>query len=355
MPPDVFRSFQVLQLPPGASIEAIKGAYRRLAKQWHPDRFPSSSPHQSEAHERFREINVAYQRLIAFVEKEGGRAAGRQDQRQERHAAGGSGRPDTSGRYASSPGGDARASQQGFSSAGASSYAGRRSSPEVERLRALANQGYALAQNFLALKLYKGEGVIRDDELAKSYFRKAAFQGLAKAQYNLGVMYYFGHGGPRNFEEAARWFRRAAEQGFARANINLGVMYRNGYGVARDPAKAEEYFYRATHGRPPHWEWSLQRLRDILRAVISGRWGKRAQLIGVGLVGLFGLVLTWGWYRLFLGNEGTPLAGRLPWEDPIASGAWAWALWLAGMAVALPVAVVVMRRYCGARSRRGWF
>ncbi|MCX8163837.1 MAG: DnaJ domain-containing protein [Aquificaceae bacterium] len=47
--------YRILQVERSASKEEIKKAYRRLAKEWHPDVNPSPS-----AKERFREINEAY-------------------------------------------------------------------------------------------------------------------------------------------------------------------------------------------------------------------------------------------------------------------------------------------------------
>jgi molecular chaperone DnaJ len=50
--------YQVLGVPRNASDEEIKRAYRRLARQYHPDVNPSK-----EAEEKFKEINEAYQVL----------------------------------------------------------------------------------------------------------------------------------------------------------------------------------------------------------------------------------------------------------------------------------------------------
>lgn len=50
--------YEVLGVPPDASGEEIKRAYRRLARQYHPD--VSQDP---EADRRFKEINLAYQTL----------------------------------------------------------------------------------------------------------------------------------------------------------------------------------------------------------------------------------------------------------------------------------------------------
>lgn len=56
---------RVLGLKPGASAQEIKAAYRDLAKVWHPDRFGHDPRLQQKAQEQLKEINEAYQRLLA--------------------------------------------------------------------------------------------------------------------------------------------------------------------------------------------------------------------------------------------------------------------------------------------------
>lgn len=51
--------YDVLGVPKGSDEAALKGAYRKLAMQFHPDRNPGSS----EAEHRFKEINEAYDTL----------------------------------------------------------------------------------------------------------------------------------------------------------------------------------------------------------------------------------------------------------------------------------------------------
>lgn len=51
--------YKVLGVSPDASDEEIKSAYRRLAKQYHPDR----NPGDSEAAKKMQQINDAYDRI----------------------------------------------------------------------------------------------------------------------------------------------------------------------------------------------------------------------------------------------------------------------------------------------------
>jgi len=49
-----------LGLQPGASRSAIKAAYLRLVKQWHPDQFAQDPQQQQQAEAKLQEINLAY-------------------------------------------------------------------------------------------------------------------------------------------------------------------------------------------------------------------------------------------------------------------------------------------------------
>lgn len=51
--------YAVLGVPPGADEQAIKKAYRKLARQYHPN----VNPGDKQAEERFKEINEAYEAL----------------------------------------------------------------------------------------------------------------------------------------------------------------------------------------------------------------------------------------------------------------------------------------------------
>ncbi|MEB3830836.1 J domain-containing protein [Phormidium sp. CCY1219] len=57
------RFYQILELQPDASLGEVKQAYRRLAKQWHPDFFAHNPPLQRKVQAKFIEINEAYRVL----------------------------------------------------------------------------------------------------------------------------------------------------------------------------------------------------------------------------------------------------------------------------------------------------
>ncbi|MER3404852.1 MAG: hypothetical protein C4289_06535, partial [Chloroflexota bacterium] len=52
--------YAILGVPRTATPEEIRTAYRKLARQWHPDVNPDR---RKEAEEKFKEINEAYQVL----------------------------------------------------------------------------------------------------------------------------------------------------------------------------------------------------------------------------------------------------------------------------------------------------
>ena len=56
--------YEVLDVRPGASRQEITAAYRRLVKQYHPDKVVNMAPEFRElAERRMKEINAAYEQL----------------------------------------------------------------------------------------------------------------------------------------------------------------------------------------------------------------------------------------------------------------------------------------------------
>jgi hypothetical protein len=68
---EITQSLEVLGLKAGASKEEVRHAYRELAMVWHPDRFAAGSELQAKAHEKFRDLNLAYRCLMGREWEEG--------------------------------------------------------------------------------------------------------------------------------------------------------------------------------------------------------------------------------------------------------------------------------------------
>ena len=59
------RYWSILGMKPGASHEEIKQAYHDLVKVWHPDRFSHDEKLKQKAESKLKEINEAYEKLMA--------------------------------------------------------------------------------------------------------------------------------------------------------------------------------------------------------------------------------------------------------------------------------------------------
>jgi TPR repeat protein len=98
----------------------------------------------------------------------------------------------------------------------------------LQILGPLAEQRNAVAQTFIGLMYYYGQGVPQDYALAAAWYRNAAEQGNAIAQSNLGVLYYQGQGVPQDYALAVAWYRTAAKGGYTPAQNYLRVTASSG-------------------------------------------------------------------------------------------------------------------------------
>jgi len=117
---------------------------------------------------------------------------------------------------------------------------------------AIANEGYAPAQEMLGIYYKDGMGVWKDKKKSDEWFRKAfegyskfAELGVAEAQCSLGSCYFYGNGISQDYAKSAEWYGKAAEQGFAKAQYDMGHCYHFGEGVKQDYAKAAEWYDKA--------------------------------------------------------------------------------------------------------------
>jgi TPR repeat protein len=127
----------------------------------------------------------------------------------------------------------------------------------IHRLRPLAEQGNAVAQNAVGVLYYQGWGVTRDLNEALKWFRKAADQEDPKAQYYIGAMYAGGIGVGTDGPEAAKWFRASADLGYAPAQIELGRLYGRGDGVPQNYAEALRWYRKAAEQGDPDAQWRV--------------------------------------------------------------------------------------------------
>src|SRR5687767_8776010 len=114
---------------------------------------------------------------------------------------------------------------------------------EAKRLRSACASGDSAACNAFALKLQKGEYVLRDPALAATLFERACEGGIGDGCASLGIMYQGGAGQrgagvKRDSARAVSLFQQGCERGGMDACTRLGVLYRRGTGVPRDAARA---------------------------------------------------------------------------------------------------------------------
>jgi localization factor PodJL len=112
-------------------------------------------------------------------------------------------------------------------------------------LRDATAAGQPNAQYELAMRLFEGRGVPKDQPAAARWFERAALAGLAPAQYRLGSMYEKGIGVTRDPASAKRWYLKAAEAGNARAAHNLAVMSAETGEGAPNYSEAVKWFRKA--------------------------------------------------------------------------------------------------------------
>jgi TPR repeat protein len=116
----------------------------------------------------------------------------------------------------------------------------------LEETKRLALQGNKVAQLNLGHRYSSSHyGVPQDDEQAAKWFTKSAKQGYAPAQDNLAVRYKHGVGVPKDYKQAIEWYTKAAQQGYAPAQRTLGSIYRYGYGVLQNHKQAIKWYTKA--------------------------------------------------------------------------------------------------------------
>jgi len=174
-------------------------------------------------------------------------------------------------------------------------YAANRQTPEaVAAWRKAADKGSSAAMVELGVIYGTGAGVAKDEDQARSLFRRAAEAGnprgvsnlaalgggstpsdparardlLAKAaetnaeaQYQLGMMLAQGNGGPQDDVGARALFEKAAAQNHAGALDMMGQFAQEGRGGPKDSTAAKSYYERAAALGDEDAKKALERLR----------------------------------------------------------------------------------------------
>ncbi|PSQ97903.1 MAG: hypothetical protein BRD55_00415 [Bacteroidetes bacterium SW_9_63_38] len=70
MPPDVAEAYRALEVPVDSDRKTVKTAYRRLMKRYHQDRFQQDNERRETAGEVSKQLNVAYDRILKYLDKE---------------------------------------------------------------------------------------------------------------------------------------------------------------------------------------------------------------------------------------------------------------------------------------------
>lgn len=125
----------------------------------------------------------------------------------------------------------------------------------LKELTPLAEQGNADAQLLLGEMYMKGQGVVKDSEQARKWFRRSGEQGNADAQFFLGAMYLLPG---KDIIQGVKWLRLSAEQGQQDAQLLLGKAYLQGAkDVPRDPVQAEMWLQLAAKDNLEFYETEL--------------------------------------------------------------------------------------------------
>lgn len=95
---------------------------------------------------------------------------------------------------------------------------------DIASLASQATSGNHHAQFFLAKRLQKGQGVVKDPAKAAYWYTQAANQNIAPAQLNLGIMYLRGEGVKADMNEGRKWLEKAAYLGDNRASYALAMI-----------------------------------------------------------------------------------------------------------------------------------
>lgn len=116
---------------------------------------------------------------------------------------------------------------------------------QIAKVWNAAHSGDKAAEYELALHYVNGEGIAKDESVARSWMTKSADAGFVKAQMTICDWLIKGIGGEKDPELGVKYCEKAAQQNDPEAIAILGYYYFDGKVVKRDYKKAIDSFNRA--------------------------------------------------------------------------------------------------------------
>jgi len=142
--------------------------------------------------------------------------------------------------------------------------------------QAAADQGFADAENNLAMIYLDGRGVAKNPRKAIALWTKASDSGNTLALFNLGIQYLNGVGVSKNERRAADLISRAAQGNLSQAQFLLGMFYRDGTGVKKDPAQADSWLKRSAENGNAMAQSEIDQMATATNAEQSAKTDKSA-------------------------------------------------------------------------------
>ncbi|VAW63741.1 hypothetical protein MNBD_GAMMA11-1119, partial [hydrothermal vent metagenome] len=119
------------------------------------------------------------------------------------------------------------------------------SSEKINNWLKLANNNNADAQFELGIAYQEGNGVTKDLDQARHWYKKAADAGITGAQNNLGCLLIESDSGPEKITEGVSLLEKAAKANSVHAQMNLAELLIDGTRVKRDYKKAFNWSLKA--------------------------------------------------------------------------------------------------------------
>jgi uncharacterized protein len=139
------------------------------------------------------------------------------------------------------------------------------------RLIALLILSMAVVQSACASTLAEAERAYARQNYVRAaeIFTPLSERGVPLAQTYLGLMYYRGQGVPQNFEAAAHWLHLASKADMPTAQYFLGLMYDKGQGVSQDFVIAHAWLNLAVAHAEPRFRSRWVLIRDAVASKLS--------------------------------------------------------------------------------------